>query len=158
MRAILKGLTFGLCLNMFHFCIECSCFVLYCNCIQCVDLNLWKALRWPCAVDWATSRNNNNVFFLQCSFKQKNWLFYLTCLLYICACMCVCVRLCIVCVCVFMCMCVCLCIVCVCVCLVVCVYVRSFVCCDWLCFVFICVLCVCFACPTAPQWGTADWN
>ena len=59
MRALSKGLTIGLCLYVL---------LLY-MCMFCIfnvcDLNLWKALRWPCAVDWPCaiykpSINNNN--------------------------------------------------------------------------------------------------
>ena len=50
-RATPKGLTFRLCLYVSRLC---NVHVLFC--IQLVqDLHLWKALRWPCAVDWAIS-------------------------------------------------------------------------------------------------------
>ena len=49
-RAILKGLSFGLCLYVLHLCNVQH--VLYC--VQLVrDLNLSKILRRPCVVDWA---------------------------------------------------------------------------------------------------------
>ena len=54
LRAIPKGLSFGLCLYVLCWC---NVHILYCNtCIQIVqDLNLCKSLRWPCAVDRAIS-------------------------------------------------------------------------------------------------------
>ena len=50
---------------MFFTFVKCACFVLYSTCARC-EQNLWKALRWPCAVAWAFNKSINNILRLTC--------------------------------------------------------------------------------------------